>query len=422
MRHSVFIAALCASVLMPSAAFAQAASVEASAGDNGVKLGEGRLHPYANAETHYVVNPGRVNGNTDGDGYLTTRAGLDYELGSPTLSLKFTGEGSYNLYFTSEDLSGFNAKVETDIEGLKGRPFEYRLKAGYIRTQMPPNQAFTGTVDHNDFTGAAGFTVRPGGGALSLSGDFTTFYQDYDENQNNFASLGPNPKNFNQLRMSPQLRAGWKFLPKTSFFVDGRVDITRYPADSGDPPANPDSNNLAIYAGLSGALTTRLSVEAKFGYIDPQTDGVNSTSFGVPVGGEASVGYFISSTSQFRAGIGRTASPQPVFGFSTENKAFVSFDQQIGKVQLSIAGNVGRYSYGVQQGQADPNQNRADNAINATFALTYPVTDWLTLGLSESFEYRTSNSDEIEFVGSAAPPFNFGYTFNDLWLTLNFRY
>lgn len=422
MRHSVFIAALGAAVLLPAVAHAQAAAgVQSSAGDNGIKLGDGRLHPYGEVDTHYVVNPGRLASDLPNssinDGYVAMKAGLDYELKSPSLELTFKGQGSRNQYFSETQLNGWNADVGAEMIGYKEGPLEFRLKAGYIRSQMPANQAIIQTVDHDDVTAGAGITARPGGGALTLSGDFSYYQQFYDRDAENQQVLGPNPEFFNLRRMSPSVRAGWKFLPKTSIFVEAKMDFADFPDDA--VGQNIETQNLQTAIGVSGALTTRLSILLKAGYGDPFSD--DGSDF-VPFVGQAEVGYYISDTSKVQVGVIRATSPQPIFAYVADNSVYAGWDQQIGAVLFSASAEAGILEFGQQQGASG---SRTDQSLKLGFSINYPMNDWLTLGLSESFDFRSSNSGDITLIGADGTPTaqrDFGYTHNDVFLRLSARY
>lgn len=417
----------------PSVVWAQpAASVQQSDGDNGIRVGEGRLHPFASVDTHYVVNPGRVSESRrdevfpdrpNSDGYVEATGGLEYQLPSPTLELNFLGQASTNQYFEfSEELSGINALVETDLTGFKGKPFEFRLNAGYIRSQQPANQTVLSTVDHNDVKGGAGITIRPGGGALTISADYNIYYQHYDDSDDNRLVLG-DPDLFNQLRQSPSLRIGWKFLPKTSVFAEARMDITRYPDD--DQNVNFDANNLAAYIGISGAITTRLSLLAKIGYGNAFTD--NEVDV-LPLLGQLELGYFVSATAKVKGGFLRRISPQPFFGFVNENTFYTGWNQSFGAVQLDITGEAGFYEYGDVRtvGPGSGDDARSDFFVGAGIAISYAMTDWLTLGVGNNFELRESNNEDLTFIDAAGDVqvsgIDFGYLYNDLFVSLSARY
>ena len=310
MRHSVLVL-LALSVSSP--AFGQVAGVQESAGDNGIKFGEGRLHPYGEVDTHFVVNPGRLSqerqdadpDSVTSDGLITYTAGLNYELPSPTVELDFESQIFFNQYFQLSELNGFNANVFANLEAYKKKPLSFRATAGYIRSVQPGNQASFAPLFHNDFTGAVGTSYRPGGGALTLSLDYQVYYQRYDDNQDNRALLG-DPALFNSLRQTGAFRTSWKFLPKTSLFLEAFFTQTTFPDDAQDQ--NFDAGILEGYVGLSGAISTRLSVLAKVGYGNPFTSQV-STDF-IPVVALAEINYLFSETSKFQLGVRRRAAAQ----------------------------------------------------------------------------------------------------------------
>lgn len=426
MRHSVVTLTV---FLLAAPAFGQVAGVEASGGDNGIKLGEGRLHPYGEIDTHYVINPGRLSderldarNSEASDGLITYTAGLNYELPSEVVDLNFESQFFFNQYFRLSRLNGFNANIVSNLEAYKNRPLSFRATAGYTRSAQPGNQVDFAPLFHNDFTGGVGASYRPGGGALTLSLDYQAYYQRYDENQENFTTLA-NPLLFNSLRQTGAFRGSWKFLPKTSLFIESVFNQTTYPDDA--VGANFDAGIFDAYIGLSGAISTRLSVLAKVGYGNPFTS-QTSTDF-IPIVAQAEVGYLLSETTKFQVGAGRRAIAQPLFGFAAENRVYANWDQQLGKVQFNLGGEVAQVGFGSEAEAPDGATTRSDFVAQVGFGVSYRMTKWLTIGLSETFEVRTSNYDTVvnqrtEGDPDQVPALDFGYITNDLFLRLSARY
>lgn len=429
MLRPILVGACVLALVYPLAgASAQSASVSAQSatGANGIKLGEGRLHPYGEIDTHFVFNPGRLSNDrraaldsSSSDGLVSYRAGLDYQLPSPTVELDFNSQLFYNQYFRLDDeLSGFNADVAASLQAFKDRPFSLRATAGYIRSNLPGNQSDRSTLLHDDFLGGLGFTLRPGGGALTISLDYQAYFQSYSTNLGNTSVL-VDPELFNNLRQTGSARAGWKFLPKTSVFLETSFSRTTYPDDSLDQNFN--ANILESYVGLSGAISTRLSLLAKAGYGNPFTSGQPGSSF-VPVIGQLELGYMFSETSRITVGVFRRSTAQPVFGFVAENMFYLNLEQQFGKVQFSLRGETGLFSYGGQVDSAS-SDTRNDFGAELDASISYAMTDWLTIGVTDRLDYRASNYDEVlsELLTDQVVS-DFGYLTNDLFLRLSARY
>src|SRR4051812_37997126 len=92
---SAGIVALCAAL------WAVPAVALEGVGSNGVFLGDnGRMHPYAHIDLHYVTNPGRFYGVSVANDFLTVgRLGVDGSLKHTAWDLNFALNAAYNKYW-----------------------------------------------------------------------------------------------------------------------------------------------------------------------------------------------------------------------------------------------------------------------------------------------------------------------------------
>lgn len=402
---------------------AHSQGVRQSAGDNGVKLGDGRLHPFGSVRTHYVTNPGRLPSGASSDlnvsdGMLEPTAGLEYILDSGKNEVKFKGDGAWRQYFgEASKLNSFAGGVDLKAAFFRERPVEFRTSGSYTYQTTPNNQTVSQMLFSHNFAAGAGATFRPGGGALSLSADFGFFQQEFDDaDPFGLGQTISNPNILNNQRLTPTLRAGWRFLPKTSIFVESSFAFVDYT----DPSSlNRDSGILETYLGLSGALTPRLSTTLKAGYGDTFIEGDRFRS----VIGLAELGFAYTSTGQLRVGIHRRVDPTPLFGYVGSNQAYLKLDHGFGKVNLGVGVDYSYLNYGnttnTQSIFIEDGGRRVDNTVNAELSLSYKMTSWLTVALSDKLEFRDSNAT---LGGAGLGGLNAGYVSNDLFLSLSARY
>ncbi|MBI5510916.1 MAG: outer membrane beta-barrel protein [Deltaproteobacteria bacterium] len=387
-----------------------------SAGGDGIKVGDGRLHPSVQADTHYVTDPGYTTNSPD-DMVLVIRPGLDFELPSDKLDLKFLGDVEYQRYLgvrsaSTRDYSTFAGRAGLTSVINKKSALQLRLHETLTRDADPGQVAVGKRLLHVVNDVGLGAEFRPGGGALIFSADYSFFLDRYDRSDNDVAV----PAYLDNMRHNPRLRVAWKFLPKTAIFLEAEGYITRFYGKA-DPPSPPNpnvgSNLLLAYLGAAGSITSRISALLKAGYGNtfiPGSDNFNSAV------GQAEVNYAFTETTGFKGGIARTAQPTSVFKYFTLNRAYLTYSQAFsGRIQTGLTLAYDYITFGSAVLGTDRSPRTDGNLVGeATFA--YQVTDLVTVSLAD----RVNLLDSTYRADPSQIKIN--YRHNDLFLRVSFRY
>jgi hypothetical protein len=386
-------------------------------GSTGVKVGDGRLHPFFQADTHFVINPG-YSAQAPNDLVLVARPGLDLELPSEKLDLKFSGDVEYQRYLgvasaDTRKYSTFAAQAGMFSTINKQGAVVLRLHENFNRDAEPGQISVGKRLLHLVNDVGLGLDVRPGGGALIFSTDYSFFIDRYDRSDNDVLT----PKNLDNMRHNPKLRASWKFLPKTAVFLETEGYITRFYNST----VNPGSNLLLAYLGAAGSITSRISTLFKAGYGNTFIGGADNFNSFV---GQAEVHYTFTETTGFKAGIARTVQPTSLFKYFALNRAYVGYRQAFsGRIQTDLTLYYDDLRYGTAV--TGPTTKRADSNVVGEAMVTYQVNDWFTVSLADRLnllrtDYRVPTAQE--FQTGAPPTMNLNYTSNDLYLRAAFRY
>lgn len=409
----------------------------------GIKVGEGRLHPFFELDAHSIHNPGRFSSGLydeapaafaaagrdnplDGlrnDFYFVARPGLDYKLPSPHLELSATAYVERQQYIDNEDFSSWQGGLGGNLHFNKDGPFQLRASERLTRIAAPGNQTFNQRFDHWTNSTSVGVDVEPGGGALKLSADMTFWVDNYDKD-------GQVPARFlNNERYTPTLRASWSFLPKTQVFVEATTTFANFRETQGTF-ANADSLNYSAYAGLNGAITPKITTLLKVGYTGISTD----TAPGLDpskntIGTQLEFTWAASPTTKVRVGGVRQLEPIPIFVFATMWKAYTRLDQAIA-TRLNLSLGFEYYNLSYQRGASatggstnSADDTRVDNSIQASIAIAYYLTEFITVSLVDRVDYRDTNYRYDQAVaGVLFPGQTAGFLTNDLFLRFGFRY
>ncbi|MEE8410001.1 MAG: outer membrane beta-barrel protein [Myxococcota bacterium] len=378
-------------------------------GENGIKVGDGRLHPYFQLDSRFIVNPGRLSGGSPpNDLVFVGRPGLELLLPSDTLDLKFDGDVEYQRYLgiqnsRTRDFSTFSGQLGLNIEMNKKGTIGFRIREKLLRGADAANETVSGRLLHISNDAGLGVDIRPGGGALIFSIDGGFFYDRYDRDSDAL----PTPEDLDNVRISPKLRVSWKFLPKTSVFLDAEGKITRYFSSSVNVPVN----IFLIHLGASGSLSQKIALLLKAGYGNTFIGGGDNWQSFV---GQAEFNYRATETSRFRAGLVRTVQSTSLFKYFALNRVYLGFDRALsGRMQLSLKVAYNFLSYGIAL--RGPEGRRLDSHITSDITFSYQATEWMILSVEDKLDWRASN-----YTPEVGP--KIGYTNNDFFLRVGLRY
>jgi len=391
-------------LLLPSTASAQvttSASAMAHQGPNGLKVGDGRLHPFVDLEPRLdtaagffpVGAGGTPSLNPSPEVVMHLRPGVKFELPSNAVSIDFNGAVEY-LYFTGLLTPG--SYVASRLEGAAdlavtvNRQGSVELQAGddFSYSDKTRNLAL-GVGALSLFNEArAQLDIRPGGGALEISPRGAFGLEQFQP-----LSLVPpagcnvpscNPANVSQMNYT-NFRAGldgrWKFLPKTAIVLESNFDARGYANTTFNSPAL----LLRVVGGLQGLLTTKVAVVAKAGwgydFATPPTAGTNANTFI----GHLELSYLMTEASVFKVGYYRTLEPTPVYQTSRDDRIY-------GDARLLLSGRLTLRAYGsVDFLGFNGGVDRFDTALTLDPGAEYQILPWLFAAAGYTLTTRTSS-------------------------------
>ncbi len=386
---------LAMALLWPALVWAQ------TPGGNGIKVGEGRLHPSFELETRldsaagYFPPPGNldpavVSDTLSGELLLHFRPGARLELpASSKVDVNLTGYLDY-VHYTG--LLTENSGVASRLEGLgdlsvrfsEGAPVEVEVGDHFERSDRTRNAALgVGVLSlFNEVRLAV--PLRPGGGALEITPKATWAVEFFQP----LGALSPvgciestcDPsvvRQFDYSNLSTAVQARWRFLPKTALVVDGRFDMRTYFQGS-----SPNALLLHTTAGLAGLISPKLSVTAKLGW---------AQDFGAVGRGtllaQLEGSYLLSTTMSVKAGYTRSMEPVAAYGLFRDDRGYVEGQALLGG-RLTVRG-LAAFDYLSFQDASNP---RRDTTFRLDVGPQYQFQQWLVGGVGYMLGTRSSTS------------------------------
>ena len=395
------------------------------AGDNGILIGDARIHPFLDFHSSFVSNPNRAGSDSaQSDLALTVRPGFNLELNGNQTELFFTGAAEYKHYLGLNDgesvvtgnLSRWNVNAGLEGKFLKQGSSPLRLKINFAHNEDPRNQTVNQKLTHNLIDATFGLDMAPGGGALKLSLDYTPALDLYPEADEALATQ----------RHAVTFKTLWKFLPKTATFFETKFDALMYLNDTpglqttvngvetGVP--NEDIQIVSVYAGLTGRISQKFGVLIRAGYGQALlTDEQLITGESNPAGflGQVDLKFKSSDTITIGAGFNRTLTGAAIFKYMIDNNFYLESKATLARRWgFSVKGSVSMLEYGKA---IENDQDRNDTMIRVEAVASVSITDWFVIALVDKVETLITDYS----FNSGEPP---QYFYNDLFLRLSVRY
>ena len=384
--------------------------------ENGIKVGEGRLHPYFDYEMHYdsaagYFDYGGVPGVLRPEAVAHFRPGvrLDVPMNSSTINLD--GNVDYVWYTGlitqgSTNASRLQAAADASANINQGGSVELDFGDHFARSDRTANAAIgVGIISlFND--AHLQLPIRPGGGALEIvpSGGFSF------ESFKSISGVLPancNPgdtcdpasvpgMNYQNFRFG--LDARWRFLPKTALTLENRIDTRSYTVGL---PTNPSALVLKSTVGLAGLVSPKIATVLKLGWgQDFQNTGLHT------IVALAELSYLMSETSNVKLGYLRSAEPVPRYGTYLDDRGYLEarffLDGRLTLHGLAAFDYLSFYS----------GSGRSDTAVTVDLGPEYQFTKWLIGAAGYVLGTRHSNN----------PAATFNFTRNEAYIRATFLY
>jgi hypothetical protein len=398
--------------------------------NNGIKVGDGRLHVYLDLEGVYDsaalvginqcgatatatalcpeivghIRPGFALDVPSNLLHFVLNGNLDYVWYTGLLTHGDTGEsraqGGANLGAAFNQAGVVEADV-TDLFSRSDRPTDPSLGVGVLSLY---NQA------------TLALPIHPPGGALVLTPSGSATVESFSPIVAN--SNGTMLSNANYVDFQGALDGRWKFLPKTALVLTATIDDRRYSVTGS---ANPLL--LRAQAGMAGLVTPRVAVNLKAGWGVDFSGSDGSTFIGV-----AEATYLINALSSFKLGVLRDLLPVSTYGTTGDTRAYAGLLALVGgRLQLH-----GTFSYDLLNYYTPASiptggtaaAGRRDNVFTFDVGPQYEFLSWLVGAVGYQAQWRDStvgtSSPTITPGNISAPILN--YFRNEVYGRLTFTY
>lgn len=271
---------------------------------------------------------------------------------------------------------------------------------------------------HNQLHAGAGF--KPGGGALEFKLGYGFDLFKYFDVQNTGGAIADG--DLDSMLHSLFLRADYKFLPRTGFFVLASGGWSSYPFSTSG--VSPQSFPVSALVGVQGQILAKVSGLASIGYsnplvIDPQ-DGLVTAGL-IGVAGQAELQWAPTPTTRVGGGFQRTFAPAPLYQYAGNNRFYLALNQLLaGRFALAFNGGYSILEFGEEVVPlTDTPSGRLDGHLDVVAGLTYFFTDWLSLGITDKVDWRVTNANESSggVVGD-----NYGFIRNQTFVLASIAY
>lgn len=388
----------------------------------GVKVGEGRLHPFLQLDGRFDSLVGTftiVNGVgvPSPELILHVRPGLKFDLTTDSTLVAFDGSAEY-LWYTgalspsSTQLSRFQANVGLDAHFNKNGAAEVQLSDRLTRSDRTQNPA-AGIGVLSLFNNARlAVPIHPGGRALEVTPSVGFGVELFDPLLTGTTIGCPagditcDPSQVSRMNygnLNFGLSGRWKFLPKTAVVLDAAFDYRLY--------FDTTANNLPglvlrVQTGLIGLISPRISVTLLAGYGGNFGTTATTSMLHSPIG-HAELAYLPSENTRLALGYVRTVQPVSALGAFIDDRGYLQGRLGLWGGRLTLFADVSADYFWYFAPAA-----RNDLILSVGGGASVIVTSWFDVSASYRLGLRTST-----VTAQAA-----NYVRHEAILNLNFHY
>ncbi|WP_224249762.1 hypothetical protein [Hyalangium gracile] len=393
--------ALCALVLaVLGPAMARAQQTAVPAGGNGIKVGEGRLHPFFDFEARLdtavgyfpdlaTSDPNDVTASLSPELVLRLRPGLKLDVPSSKMAVHASGRLEYVRYtglLTEQSTYGSHLEGAADLtlhfnpEGQVG----LILADQFLRSDQTRNAALGAGVLSLFNEARASVPIKPGGGAVEVTPELA-WAVEFFEPIGLAVPVGCTEGVCDPIAVDAfdymNVRAGasgrWRFLPKTALVLETNLSVREYLRNT----ASPNAVLLRAMGGLAGLVSAKIAVTAKVGW------GYNfGSSGGSTFIGQLEGTYLFSPTMTFKGGYLRTLDPVASYGLFRDDRGYV-------EARALMGGKLMLHGYAAVDflGFYDPTRPRNDTLVTLDMGPDYQFKPWLVGAVGYLLTTRSSS-------------------------------
>jgi len=388
-------------------------------GSNGIKLGEGRAHPYFDLELRYDSAAGFFGGaagttpQLKPEAVMHFRPGLRFDLASPSVYLNLDGNVDY-LWYTqlitkgSNSASRLQAGVDFSANFNQGGAAELDLGDHFTRSDRTHNVALGVGVLSLYNEALASVPIRPGGKALEIAPNVGWSFENFQSissvtvpncSPGDVTCSDPSQvSQFNYQNVRFGLDGRWRFLPKTAVTLTSQLDSRTY-----NNANNLPATLLKASVGLAGLVSTKVATVVKLGWgQDFRSSGAKTLV------AQLEFNYLVSDVSYAKVGYLRNLEPVPTFGTYGDDRGYLE-TRFLFSGRLTFHGYAA-FDYLTFYGNSG---GRKDTNVTLDLGPEYQITKWLIGSVGYLLGVRGSNT-------STAASVNF--TRHEAYLRATFTY
>lgn len=384
LRGFAMAAAAVVCALTPTLANAQASVLPQ---ENGIKMGDGRVHPYFDMELRYdtaalaVVPRGAVAPTSvAGEAIGHFRPGFRLEVPSSFTDFSLNANVDYVWYtglFSPGSGRASRLEAGADLAAVfnKSGTVSFELADRFSRSDRTTNAAVAVGVISLFNEVRAGMSVRPGGGALELTPSAAyalEFFSSIVPDEPGCGAAGCAVFNYQNLRAG--LAGRYRFLPRTAIILDATYDARSYFAAADNQAAQ----LLKVQTGLAGLISPRIALLLKAGWAQDFLGAART------VVGHAELSYFLNERSNIKFGYLRSIEPVPLFGSFGDDRGYVEGNLVFGD-RLRVQGYAA-FDYLTYYGAP-----RHDTNVIFTLSPEYAFTRWFKTAVAYTLSVRSSD-------------------------------
>lgn len=383
-------------------------------GDNGFKVGAGRLHLFLDVEGRYDSNVLFSTGHSIADMVLHLRPGFNLDVPGQMVNVALDAQVDWNKYLgiksAETSFSQLFAEANLDLVANPAGRVNFELKDLFRRTDKTPSLSLATAVisDYNDLN--VRVPIRPGGGALllGLGGEWQLeSFEPYGTGGACGASGPTACSQFSYNQVAGKGEARWLFLPRTALVLD--LDyFARLPKDTA---VARKISGLHAMTGLQGLVTPNIAATLKAGYGD--TFGSAGTSYRTWLT-NVEAEYIGSEVASLRIGYVHTYAADA----GSQDLSLYGMHRVYAEGKILLAGRLSLHALGEwdRLGYVLGSVNGASaQVIQFTPTAEYEVMRWVRVAVGCTLTHRTAGVP-LDTV----PAFN--YTRNEVWARLRLVY
>lgn len=383
----------------------------------GVRLGEAMvLHLGVGAEFGWDSNIFYEPSNEANSFYMRLTPNFDLtnrpRSGQRQIQFDFHGGLNYVEYLNGDAAirahRQFNVDAGVQAAFFPMNPYNFVVFDNFVRSTQPPYTRTSFNLDRD--TNEAGLRVNlsPGGGRLTFNVGYLFGLDFFEPDQ---------LKDFDVLYHRFDLRASWRFLPKTAVYIAASEVLYYYqhPGTYMHPNAYP----FHVDAGIQGLITKKLTFNGWIGY----GNGFYATgpSPNTVVGGLA-LTWKPTMLSTGTLGYSHDFLNSLLGSYFDVDQVYLSWTQLIWRFTAFVRGSYAnqRFKGIVMMGpSAEANPNRTDNYVTVNARVDYPFKDWLFGSVGYDLQANVSNGNLNLGVAGVVPV---NYTKHVVYLRLSVAY